>query len=183
MTSVDIVGISRSLLSLQIHVIRELDRKPFIAGRFVIPPREQVLTASAAELGFAENEARSAVWLVVVDLGYPGFAVTLIVTSDGTAKLLRDDEVLASADHTKPDIHRLSEGLIVAAEEAVVSCSPTDIHMLPDAGEVSFRLRVGDDTLGASATLEQLAGTAHPLSALFRHARGLIAALAAEASE
>ena len=139
--------------------------------------RRQALTVEAAALTLKPTPARPHVWGVVMEIGYPEAAATLVVFADGTTSMYFSSGggVIGAGDHEP--VRAAAGKLLSLAESQVSRFAPAADTSLPLAGRVTFFLRTFTGTLGAEAGETELGGGAHRLSEVFLAAHAVITAV------
>jgi hypothetical protein len=139
--------------------------------------REQALTLDPATLKLTPTPGRPHVWGVLMETGYEQAAASLVAFADGTTSLYLSNGggVIGAGEHAA--VRQASEGLLSAAESHVGRFAPVPDTALPPPGRVRFVIRTFNGTLGAEVAEADLGGGAHPLSAVFFAAHGVITAI------
>jgi hypothetical protein len=136
--------------------------------------RQRLLTGSAADFHIALPKGRS-VWGVVMEMGYPNDAtVSVIALADGHASisLSTAPDVISGGD--REAVRKAALHVTEAAEEAAPHLAKAKSFPAPKLDEVTFYLLTRDGVVTETATQEELAGGAHPLSPLFMAAQDVI---------
>jgi len=136
--------------------------------------RAQLLRGTAAEFSI---EPVAGVWGVLMEIGYPDAAATLVALGDGTASLYLSSGggVIGGGPH--PTINAAARRLVGLAGGNLTKMSPTTAFPLPASGEVTFYVLTTKGVLRADALEEVLGGGKHPLSELFFAGHDVISGL------
>jgi hypothetical protein len=130
--------------------------------------RRQMLTVSADSAGVAQAAAGGHVWALLMDVGVPEGAASLLTFADGSTSLYfsTGGGVIGAGGHET--VRRASAAFLDAAQglQAGMTPAPADFP-LPGDGRVRFYLRVGTDVVTAEADMEALSSRSHPLHGLF----------------
>ena len=126
--------------------------------------RAQLLHGTAAEFSI---EPVAGVWGVLMEIGYPDAAATLVALGDGTASLYLSSGggVIGGGPH--PSINAAARRLVGLAGGHLTKMSPTSAFPLPASGEVTFYVLTTKGVLKTGAPEEALGSGNHPLSELF----------------
>ena len=126
--------------------------------------RSQLLHGTASEFSI---EPVSGVWGVLMEIGYPDAAATLVALGDGTASLYLSSGggVIGGGPH--PSINEAARRLVGLAGGYTTKMSQTSDFPLPASGEVTFYVLTTKGVLKADAREKALSGGKHPLSELF----------------
>ena len=136
--------------------------------------RQRLLTGTAADFHVVLPKGRN-VWGVVMEMGYPKEAtVSVIALADGHASisLSTAPEVISGADRER--VRKAALHVTDAAEEAAPHLARATSFPAPKLDEVTFYVLTRNGVVTESATQEELAGGAHPLSPLFMAAQDVI---------
>lgn len=136
--------------------------------------RQRLLTGKAADF-HVELPKGKQVWGVVMEMGYPNDAtVSVIALADGRASisLSTSPEVISGADRER--VEKAARHVTQAAEEAAPHLANATSFPVPKLDEVTFYLLTRGGVVTETATQEELAGGAHPLSPLFMAAQDVI---------
>jgi hypothetical protein len=139
--------------------------------------RDMVLTVDPATLNLTPTAGRPHVWGVLMETGYEDATASLVAFADGTTSLYFSNGggIIGAGEHAA--VREASEGLLSAAESHVGRFAPVPDAALPAPGRVRFLVRTFNGTLGAEAAEADLGAGAHPLSAVFFAAHGVITAI------
>jgi hypothetical protein len=136
--------------------------------------RQRLLTGSAADFHVVLPQGRN-VWGVVMEMGYPnGATVSVIALADGhsSISLSTAPDVITTAD--RDAVRKAAVRVTTTAEDAAPHLEKTIRFPPPKLDEVTFYLLTRDGVRSETATQEELAGGAHPLSPLFMAAQDVI---------
>jgi hypothetical protein len=136
--------------------------------------RRRLLTGHAADFHVVLPKGRN-VWGVVLEMGYPqGAVVSVISLADGHSSITLSTapDVIARGD--REAVRKAAVRVTEAAEEAAPHLQKTADFPPPKVEEATFYLLTRDGVVTETATQEELAGGAHPLSTLYMAAQDVI---------
>lgn len=117
---------------------------------------------------------------VLMEMGYPGAAVTLVAVADGTANLHLSSGGGVIGFGQRAGVASRAKFFLDAAADAADRMRPATDHPLPAQGRVRFYLLSADGVRTAEAAADDLANHRHELSRLFYTAHEVITAIREE---
>ena len=114
---------------------------------------------------------------IIVDWGFPTATASVVCMADGTTSLYRSSGGGVIGAGTKPAVRLASDALLAAAQNSVREIRDEDDGTAPRPGEFRFHVVTEEGARCATATMEELATGAHPLSPLFVATQNEITAL------
>jgi len=139
--------------------------------------RDKVLALSSEDLKLTPSDQLPHVWGLLMELGFPKGAATLVVMANSDTSLYMQGGSGIIGGRLNPSVRQANRLMLLVAEKALAGLSPIDTFPLPKAGRVRFYVFTYSGRLGAEASEEELEKTAHPLSKLFLVGHGVIAEL------
>ena len=139
--------------------------------------REAAFARHAAEVGLSPGPGHERVWSVIVDMGYPGATVTLLVGADGTTSMYFSSGggFIGAGEH--PHIRDVSQRLISRVDAHLNDFAATTNHSVPALAQARVYARTFDDLRVAEAPLEMMGRSGHPLSPVLNAANDVITAI------
>ncbi len=139
--------------------------------------RNQVFAVTPAEIGVGPTPAMPTVWGVVMEVGYPEGAYTLVSLADGTTSLYfsTGGGIIGAGRH--PAVAQASRSLVAAAEGFSGRMGPVYSYQLPDTGMVKFFVLGYSGTYCAEAGEQALGARRHDLWPLYYYGQEVIARL------
>lgn len=156
------------------HLRAEIGQNPFVGlTRPELSRRRRALAAPLDDvLRTAEGEAR--VHAVVVDVGFPGGAVSLVVTEAEVALEFPDGTVLTGGGD---DLSQLEREMFGKAGECLRTAELTSFHSLPESGRAKIWVRTSEALLVAVGGERELIADSHELADVYRVGLRLMAAV------
>ncbi len=139
--------------------------------------RHLMLTAPAAELGFADVPEGTP-WGIAIDIGFDEeSAATIVSLLDGTTSLYTTTGggIVGGGEHD--DVAEASRELVAAAAAHAGDVELRVDTDLPGEGNVTFWLRMGDDRYARTVSEAELTSGESPLSALYATVHAVITQL------
>jgi hypothetical protein len=138
-----------------------------------------MLSLDPATVGLHPSAELPRVWGVLMEMGFPDGAATIVSLADGTTSLYTSEGggVIGGGEHAP--VAAASSRLLAEAEATETGLSPAesvDVH-LPPAGIVSFVVLGYSGTQIGAADEQELASMQHPLSRLYAAGQDVITAL------
>ncbi len=139
--------------------------------------RNAILTLSPADHGIAPIAGDSGVWGVLMEMGFPNAAVTLVSLADGTTSLYfgTGGGIIGGGQHA--EVAEASLALVKAASRAARQLPAASSFPLPSIGEVKFYVLKADGVAAASEREITLETEAHPLAELYAAGQAVITQL------
>lgn len=115
--------------------------------------------------------------LVLMEVGYPEVAMTLVAAHDGMASIYLSSGggVIGAGEH--PEVREEALTLLALAARRLAAAEIVTRYPLPQRGRVRFYLIGSDGVRTAEAARDELADDRHALSALFHQGHRVIAAI------
>jgi hypothetical protein len=140
--------------------------------------RSRILTLDPATVGLHPSAELPRVWGVLMEMGFPDGAATIVSLADGTTSLYTSEGggVIGGGEHAP--VVAASRRFLAQAEatEAGLSPAAADVQ-LPPAGVVSFVVLGYSATQIGAGDEDELASMQHPLSHLYVAGQDVITAL------
>jgi hypothetical protein len=138
-----------------------------------------MLSLDPAAVGLHPSAELPRVWGVLMEMGFPEGAATIVSLADGTTSLYTNEGggVIGGGEHAP--VAAASRRFLAEAEATEAGLSPeepTNVQ-LPPAGVVSFVVLGYSGTQTGAAGEDELASTQHPLSRLYAAGQDVITAL------
>ena len=141
------------------------------------PSRDDVLAASAEQLGLGHRQVESKLWLVAVDIGYATEVVTVMAIANGTTRVyLGERGGIVGVDEI-PAVSEASAALLRLGAAALPECVPVVTTPRPNAGRTTVYLRTPQQIFGAEAAASSLTADRHPIAAVFAAGMAVLDAL------
>jgi hypothetical protein len=127
--------------------------------------RRRVLTEPPSQYGL--KTVAGDPWAVIMDMGFPGGAASLVCLVDGNASLYltTGGGVIGGFAHEK--VRKASIAFVQVAKGYRQQLSVVKEFPLPVEGRTSFYVRIDGDLLHAEASENDLGEGKHPMSKLF----------------
>ena len=141
--------------------------------------RKKILSLDPASVGLHPSAELPQVWGVLMEMGFPDGAATIVSLADGTTSLYTSEGggVIGGGEHA-PVVAATRRFLAEAEKtEAPLVSVPSNEVNLPPAGVVSFVVLGYSGTRVGEADEEELASMRHPLSGLYAAGQDVITAL------
>lgn len=151
------------------------ERKPeYTPADVYVGLRTQALRITADQLQFSPSAENPSVLAVLMEMGYPQAAVTLLSAADGAASLYFSNGggIIGAGGHDAPKAASMS--LVRAAENCVKHCKRVTEFPLPRQDHTRFYLVTIDGVFSDEAVTADLGNNRHRLSPLFHQAHELI---------
>ncbi len=129
--------------------------------------RDKIFALSPIELGLHADEGKSAIWGILMEMGYaPGLA-SLVVLADGTTSFFlgHGGGITSAGKHEK--VRAAAEIFLNTAEGHLGQMQETDSYPYPEADQVKFYLLTFYGKFTAEAAETELIEKTHTLSDLF----------------
>ena len=141
--------------------------------------RSKILSLDPAAVGLHPTAELPRVWGVLMEMGFPDGAATIVSLADGTTSLYTSEGggVIGGGEHAP--VAAASRRFLAEAESTEAELSPAvsaDVQ-LPPAGVVSFVVLGYSGTQIGAADEDDLASMQHPLSHLYAAGQDVITAL------
>jgi hypothetical protein len=141
--------------------------------------RSKILSLDPAAVGLRPSVELPGVWGVLMEMGFPDGAATIVSLADGTTSLYTSEGggVIGGGEHAP--VAAATRRFLVEAEatEAGLSpAAPAEVQ-LPPADVVSFVVLGYSGTQVGAADEDELASMQHPLSRLYAAGQDVITAL------
>ena len=138
-----------------------------------------MLSLDPATVGLHPSAELPRVWGVLMEMGFPDGAATIVSLADGTTSLYTSEGggVIGGGEHAP--VAAASSRFLAEAEATETGLSPAesvDVH-LPPVGIVSFVVLGYSGTQIGAADEQELASMQHPLSRLYAAGQDVITAL------
>jgi hypothetical protein len=129
--------------------------------------RGMVLDLDPAQVGILPSGDPSAVWGVVMDIGWPTAVASLAGLVDGTTSLYFSNGggMIGGGEHEL--VASATRDWLSVAERVVTQMTPAEEFPLPDLGIVSFAVLTFGGRYRGVAAEQALGEGSHPLSPLF----------------
>ena len=138
-----------------------------------------MLSLDPATVGLQPSVDLPRVWGVLMEMGFPDGAATIVSLADGTTSLYTSEGggVIGGGEHAP--VAAASRRFLVEAEGTETGLSPAESTNvdLPPAGIVSFVVLGYSGTQIGAADEDELASMQHPLSHLYAAGQDVITAL------
>ena len=138
-----------------------------------------MLSLDPATVGLHPSAELPRVWGVLMEMGFPDGAATIVSLADGTTSLYTSEGggVIGGGEHAP--VAAASRRFLVEAEATETGLSPAESANvdLPPAGIVSFVVLAYSGTQIGAADEHELASMQHPLSQLYAAGQDVITAL------
>ena len=138
-----------------------------------------MLSLDPATVGLHPSAELSQVWGVLMEMGFPDGAATIVSLADGTTSLYTSEGggVIGGGEHAP--VVAASRRFLAEAEATETGLSPAESVdvQLPPAGIVSFVVLGYSGTQVGAADDQELASMRHPLSRLYAAGQDVITAL------
>ena len=126
--------------------------------------RARLLHGTSTQFGVAPV---AGIWGVLVEVGYPQVAATVVALGDGTASLYLSAGGGAIGGGQHPSIQAAARRLVALAGRHAAGMTPVREFPLPGPGEVTFYLLTDAGVRRGGAAERALEAGDHPLSELF----------------
>jgi hypothetical protein len=135
--------------------------------------RSQVLAAEHGSVG-VKLKRPGEVFGVLMEMGYPDAAVTLVAIADGTVSIYFSNGggIIGLGPYPGPE--RAARALITESQKFVKQAQPAADFPLPQQSRTRFYLLTGGGVLTAEAGTDDLGRRRHALSPLFHKGQDLI---------
>lgn len=139
--------------------------------------RSSILQLHPEEVGLEPSTSHPNVWGILMEMGFPEVAVTLVSLAEGTTSLYfgTGGGILGAGGHEP--VAAASQAFIAQAETNWQRLSPTAVFPLPDVGRVRFYALTYHGAFTAEASGDDLASGLHPHSLLFGAGQSVITQL------
>ena len=141
--------------------------------------RSKMLSLDPESVGLQPSAELPQVWGVLMEMGFPDGAATIVSLADGTTSLYTSEGggVIGGGEHAP--VAAATRRFLAEAEKTeapLVAVSSSEVD-LPPAGVVSFVVLGYAGTRTGQADEEELASMRHPLSRLYAAGQDVITAL------
>ena len=136
--------------------------------------RQAVLKLDPHKAGLVSAAESSRLYGILVETGYPGATVTLVVLNDGTTSLYFSNGGGFIGCGRSPAVQRASQALMHCAGNHLDQMRQIQTCELPETGRVSFHLLAYNGVYAADCDLDALTSGRHPLSELYQAAQAVI---------
>lgn len=152
------------------------ERKPTAAEVFA-GLRENAFVISADQAGASKSAHSGSTWGLIMEMGYPNGAVSLVTFADGTTSIYfgNGGGVIGGGQHA--EVRDASRRLLQATDAHLNDFAPAATHPLPEPERVRFYARTTTGLLVAEAGEHELGEGRHRLSPLFYAAHRVISHL------
>lgn len=147
------------------------EKPPYEVADVYTGLREQILKLSDKDISDLKGKA---VWAVLVEMGRPNAAITVMAVADGTASLYLSNGggMIGLGEHT--NVRPKSLKLIEVAGTESKKMKKVETFPLPSPGEVRFYIVTPNGVLSASTTEAKLEDRNHEFYSLFSQTHELI---------
>lgn len=139
--------------------------------------RELALSITADQIGIAATPERPQAWGAMMEIGFAEGSVTLVALLDRTVSLYLSNGGGIIGGGAHDSVWTPALAFIDATERALGHFALSDVRLLPGAGRVRFFAHTFAGLMTAEASDADVAGGAHPLSALFFAGNAVVAAM------
>lgn len=153
------------------HVFGDEDKPPYEVADVYSGLRQKVLTLTDKDLIALKGKP---VWAVLVEMGRPNAAVTLVAVADGTASLYFSNGGGMIGLGAHADVRAESMKLVEISGTNLQKMKKVESFPLPMPGEVRFYVVTPDGIMSAKTTEASLGMRDHELHDLFGQAHALI---------
>jgi hypothetical protein len=163
--------IMAAFLSLLGRLFGGDDKPPYEVADVYSGLRGQILKLSDKDISQLKGKP---VWAVLVEMGRPNAAVTVLAVADGTASLYFSNGggMIGLGEHA--NVRPKSLKLVELATTEVKKMKKVEAFPLPNPGEVRFYVVTPDGVLSASTTEAKLEDRSHEFHSLFSQTHELI---------
>jgi hypothetical protein len=139
--------------------------------------REQIIRLKPGEVGIFSTPDLPHVWGVLMEIGFPKAAVTLVALADGTASLYygTGGGIVGGGHHAV--VAAAARAMVASAEGFLQDMSSTSKFPLPDVGWVVFYVLTYTGACTAVAIDGDLRAGGQPLSPLYYRGQEVITQL------
>jgi len=129
--------------------------------------RSRILSIDATEAGITPSGRHPRVWAVLMEMGFPEGAATLVTLADGTTSLYTSSGggTIGAGEHEV--VAQETMRFLEVVADALDRFQPTTTFPLPITGRVRINVRAFDGGFTAEAPENELGEGTHPLSPVF----------------
>lgn len=139
--------------------------------------RERILTLNPADVGLLPQQDGPQPWAVLMELGWPEGAVTLVGVADGATSLyFSNGGGIIGAGET-PAVAEVTRRYVADAAAFLPQMTATEAFPLPEMGQVRFYVMTHDGAYTAEAAERALQQNDHALAPLYAMAQEVITQL------